>query len=74
MCSEWFELVEKAKLSNEQTEQLTVAAQAQFKVINRVHTIVWNNCIGPMAYQKGALWSSVMITILYYVVHHFLYF
>ena len=34
MCSEWFELVEKAKLSNEQTEQLTVAAQAQFKVIN----------------------------------------
>ena len=34
MCSEWFELVEKAKLSNEQTEQLTIAAQAQFKVIN----------------------------------------
>ena len=33
MCSEWFELVEKAKLSNEQTEQLTVAAQAQFKVM-----------------------------------------
>ena len=33
MCSEWFELVEQAKLSNEQTEQLTVAAQAQFKVI-----------------------------------------
>ena len=32
MCSEWFELVEKAKLSNEQIEQLTVAAQAQFKV------------------------------------------
>ena len=48
MCSEWFELVEKAKLSNEQTEQLTVAAQAQFKVINRVHTIVWNNYIGPI--------------------------
>ena len=73
MCSEWFELVEKAKLSDGQTEQLTVAAQAQFKVINQVHTIVWNNYIGPMAYQKGALWSSVMITILY-VVHHFLYF
>ena len=36
MCSEWFGLVEKAKLSNEQTEQLTVAAQAQaqFKVID----------------------------------------
>ena len=34
MCSEWFELVEKAKLSNEQTEQLTITAQAQFKVIN----------------------------------------
>ena len=33
MCSEWFELVEKAKLSNEQTEQLTIAAQAQFKVM-----------------------------------------
>ena len=33
MCSEWFELVEQAKLSNERTEQLTVAAQAQFKVI-----------------------------------------
>ena len=33
MCSEWFELLEKAKLSNEQTEQLTVAAQAQFKVM-----------------------------------------
>ena len=32
MCSEWFGLVEKAKLSNEQIEQLTVAAQAQFKV------------------------------------------
>ena len=31
MCSEWFELVEK---SNEQTEQLTVPAQAQFKVID----------------------------------------
>ena len=29
------ELVEKAKLSNEQTEQLTVAAQAQ--LINLVH-------------------------------------
>ena len=25
-------LVDKAKLSNEQTEQLTIAAQAQFKV------------------------------------------
>ena len=33
MCSELFELVEKAKLSNEQTEQLTIAAQAQFKVM-----------------------------------------
>ena len=32
MCSEWFQLVEKANLSNEQTEQVTVAAQAQFKV------------------------------------------
>ena len=33
MCSEWFELIQKAKLSNEQTaEQLTVAVQAQFKV------------------------------------------
>ena len=40
MCSEWFGLVEKAKLSNEQTEQLTVAAQAQFKVINLVHLTV----------------------------------
>ena len=34
MCSEWFELVVKAKLSNEQTEQLTVTAQVQFKVCN----------------------------------------
>ena len=46
MCSEWFELVEKAKLSNEQTEQLTVAAQAQFKVINiyyRFHLFYHSN-------------------------------
>ena len=34
MCSEWFGLVEEAKLSNEQAEQLTLAAQAQFKAIN----------------------------------------
>ena len=36
MCSEWFELVEQAKLSNEQTEQLTIIAQAQFKVSSYV--------------------------------------
>ena len=37
MCSEWFGLVEKAKLSYEQTEQLTVAAQVQFKVMKPDH-------------------------------------
>ena len=57
MCSEWFELVEKAKLSNEQTEQLTIAAQAQFKVINRVHTIVWNSVFDKVLW--GTKWHHL---------------
>ena len=49
MCSEWFELVEKAKLSNEQTEQLIVAAQAQFKVMK------------PGAFDHGQLFGLGII-------------
>ena len=42
MCSEWFQLVEKAKLSDEQAKHLTFAAQAQFKV---VFTFIARTCI-----------------------------